>query len=481
MKYLSRIFCAFLTAPLILICSYFYIYGKDLFVNEHLEENTLEEFIILPAPSLLDLRDMHPTFEPQCERISNYSNTQEHVHTHSKWQAEVGEILEDTYVDNQFHQRSRIKFSIIHLRRVIYRFFGTKPFCDSMPYYEERVREKYASACPTTPENHDQYCKNFIPNRTLEVMPPEIAKTWYPYLDLGSSIEIDVISLRHVISYGADFAGCDTRLVLREACGFQKRRIYKSGKWKRKFKDFKKLNNAFIIAQSNGYYHFVAEILPRMIFFLPQIVEKNMTVVVAHDSRYVTEYFELLGVESWAFATSPHYVEQGWTTEASWCTCNRHSQVALLSNVLRFKVSDGDPIESTDIIVIRRTGHSGNRRAIENWDEMWAALYNGFPEENFILFQDESHSMGLRNWAKLYMKAKIIIGCFGAGLTNMVFANPGTVIIEISSYGRGFLYLHLATSLGMKFYGLSTGFRYKVDINEIVLAVKTYLDAEKIS
>merc|ERR1719373_458724 len=113
---------------------------------------------------------------------------------------------------------------------------------------------------------------------------------------------------------------------------------------------------------------------------------------------------DLLGIQNWTFATDPHYIEQGWTSESSWCTCHRHSQIQLLSNVLRYRVADGDEIKSTDIVLIKRTGHSGDRRSLENWDAAWKMLNEKFPEENIVVFSDEDHSLGLKVWSKQFMK-----------------------------------------------------------------------------
>jgi hypothetical protein len=51
--------------------------------------------------------------------------------------------------------------------------------------------------------------------------------------------------------------------------------------------------------------------------------------------------------------------------------------------------------------------------------------------------------------AKLFNSASIIIGVHGAGLSNMLFARAGTVLIEAAGFGNPLCYMDLAFTLGM--------------------------------
>ena len=56
-------------------------------------------------------------------------------------------------------------------------------------------------------------------------------------------------------------------------------------------------------------------------------------------------------------------------------------------------------------------------------------------------------------YSRFFSNAWLIISIFGAGETNMVFSEAGTVTIEITSLRRGFLYLRQSMSLGHRFFG----------------------------
>eukprot|EP00492_Amphilonche_elongata_P001042 TRINITY_DN1618_c0_g1_i1.p2 TRINITY_DN1618_c0_g1~~TRINITY_DN1618_c0_g1_i1.p2 ORF type:complete len:91 (+),score=20.53 TRINITY_DN1618_c0_g1_i1:362-634(+) len=72
----------------------------------------------------------------------------------------------------------------------------------------------------------------------------------------------------------------------------------------------------------------------------------------------------------------------------------------------------------------------------------------------------------------MFKNAKIIIGMFGAGLANMVFADPGTAVLEVTVHPKGNHYLVQATALGLRYYGICVNWDLAVDITEFKKAMK---------
>ena len=77
------------------------------------------------------------------------------------------------------------------------------------------------------------------------------------------------------------------------------------------------------------------------------------------------------------------------------------------------------------------------------------------------LLEFDSNSLPtLEETMTMFNRAKIIIASHGAGLTNMIFSRPGTVIIEANCHapmGRP-CYRNMAYKLGLRYYGQLTKF-----------------------
>nr|WP_256386508.1 glycosyltransferase family 61 protein [Hydrocoleum sp. CS-953] len=64
-------------------------------------------------------------------------------------------------------------------------------------------------------------------------------------------------------------------------------------------------------------------------------------------------------------------------------------------------------------------------------------------------------SMSLENQIATFAHAKIIVAPHGSGLTNIVFCNPGTKVIELfSPHYLRYYYWHISQLLGLEHYFL---------------------------
>ena len=87
------------------------------------------------------------------------------------------------------------------------------------------------------------------------------------------------------------------------------------------------------------------------------------------------------------------------------------------------------------------------QRAIRNEPELIAALAS---EEVRIVVPGQ-HSV--QSQVNMFNRAAIVIGAHGAGLTNVVFCRPGTVLYEIMpSFYTNPCYRRLAQAAGMTYY-----------------------------
>ena len=87
------------------------------------------------------------------------------------------------------------------------------------------------------------------------------------------------------------------------------------------------------------------------------------------------------------------------------------------------------------------------RRKIRNEDYLYELLAKkGF--EKLIL-----ENIPLKNQVKLFQEARVVIGCHGAGLTNIMFMQKKQTVIELKSNNNNYwCYFSLARVFGLKYY-----------------------------
>lgn len=107
--------------------------------------------------------------------------------------------------------------------------------------------------------------------------------------------------------------------------------------------------------------------------------------------------------------------------------------------------------EKKHILIIQRQ----SRRRILNRNELINSLIERFPHETFKIFTDPVPSF--ETTSKLFHNAKIIIGAHGAGLSNIVFAPRGAVVIEIHPQKERSLitcFIQLSEKLGLHHFSV---------------------------
>ncbi|KAJ4455081.1 hypothetical protein PAPYR_10060 [Paratrimastix pyriformis] len=64
-----------------------------------------------------------------------------------------------------------------------------------------------------------------------------------------------------------------------------------------------------------------------------------------------------------------------------------------------------------------------------------------------------TYHMQLVRTIAIFRRARVIVGPHGAGFANMVFAPPGTAIVEYQMQSPNLCYLDLATNLDFGYFG----------------------------
>ena len=108
--------------------------------------------------------------------------------------------------------------------------------------------------------------------------------------------------------------------------------------------------------------------------------------------------------------------------------------------------------------------------------EVHEMLLKSFPKENIVVLSDSLTK--IEPVGNFWINAKMVISVFGAGEANMIFADPGTTLVEITFQNYGPLYLRSALTLGLRFYGYTgrgTSSEIVVDVSELKHVVKALL------
>ena len=215
-------------------------------------------------------------------------------------------------------------------------------------------------------------------------------------------------------------------------------------------------NKIFTIAQfwGNGYFHAVIEDLPRIspyIDFLRKYTD--IKIHVYSKEKFIIDLLEKMGIfENRIIAGS---VKGGIVYMPPGTACGRPAtfNIQLLSMQLRAQIPY-PPQERRSIVIIKRS----SKRYFKNHQHIVEAIKNHVKGTNISveIFPDKPLP-SLSQTMAMFNRAFMVIGPHGAGESNLIFSEPGTVVIEglcISNNKINLCYRDLMTSLGHHYYGV---------------------------
>ena len=224
----------------------------------------------------------------------------------------------------------------------------------------------------------------------------------------------------------------------------------------------------------HGYFHWITERLPTLVLLLDtflDIPESRLLVDTTHGgledappNRWPAQFLDILlrsrgvagGLADVAGRIVPYrrdtvYAADRIVVASSVPTfaCHRDLLVdaidAVNSVVSTLRPAIGKTTGPT-ILLIKRTGAA---RRLRNFDEVVRAVQESARDRACVVDFDR---MTVADQVSVCRQADAIVGVHGAGLANMVWARPGTVVVEIVPVEPPFfryLFWHLATSLGL--------------------------------
>ena len=219
----------------------------------------------------------------------------------------------------------------------------------------------------------------------------------------------------------------------------------------------------FVISQVwNGYFHIVVEQMSRLapyICFLKRhpLVKIHMNI---NDDMLgvVKDYFRMLGISSSRIITGVIRAQVLYIPAGTPCTNPPLFPARILSLWLRFTMSTQSSGPRNNIVLIKRK--VGRKRWFHNHKSIRKRLLDLITrvDDEFILDDLKDPVPPLNQVARMFSRAAVIVATHGAGLSNMIFSEPGTVVVEgmCRVAFTAFSFRNLAYVLGHRYYGVFT-------------------------
>ena len=213
----------------------------------------------------------------------------------------------------------------------------------------------------------------------------------------------------------------------------------------------------FTISQYWGgaYYHFLNEDLPRIVFGIPFLLQnKDVKVHVASKSKLILAYLADLGIDEKRIISGDVQAKTAYVPVGSVCGQAPIIPVNILSMLMRAKFRSQ---QKRDLIVLIKRS---TKRWFNNHGSILKMLNS--TANNFGLtvnvFGDKP-SPSIPETQQLFNRAVAVVAPHGAGLSNIIFSEPGICVIEGLCYEPGshkvnHCYKHLAQVLGHIYHGV---------------------------
>ena len=207
---------------------------------------------------------------------------------------------------------------------------------------------------------------------------------------------------------------------------------------------------------SNGFYHWIIEDLPRYLI-LREYMERDIKTLVYHNApQYVRDFCEMFGIE---FIEVPRVF-----LVPSFTFGERNPETGIPNpydiKILRDTLVHKDNTKSNEKLYVSRTDSTRS----PSWEmELSLKLENlGWR----ILHCERMH---LKEQIDLFQSAETICGVHGAGLVGMVWAKPGTHIIELNDNFRSDCFNFLAQLMGHRMSRVNTAGMTLSEIEEYII------------
>ena len=226
------------------------------------------------------------------------------------------------------------------------------------------------------------------------------------------------------------------------------------------------VDEVFVMTQfwSKGFFHKNAETIPRIAPYL-QFLKENTDIKIhvieiysdptTNATKTTAKSLELLGIHHSRLVKGVVRAKIVYWPQVT--NCGYPS--TYLSQLISYRYRQSLERTATDhqvrnsMVMIKRT-LSRSLTDQEGKEEVLRALAKKYHLE-FVLFSDDALPSFVEQ-ARVFNRAKVVIGPHGAGLVNILYSEPGTVVIEGTGSPPSIImcYIRLAHILGHHYHGI---------------------------
>lgn len=193
---------------------------------------------------------------------------------------------------------------------------------------------------------------------------------------------------------------------------------------------------ASIVHESGGYWHFTTEALPRLAWLKPFLDrDPEIRLLVDFDfggscpNEFVEQYLDRVGIDPGRVVhydhTRVYHADELFLP--SYVPPDQASREALLAGRNLVLGTEPSPKEADLIIVINRRDALSRRS--DNISQLIEALRRSGAGDRVVEFV--ASELSIDEQIDLFRRARLVVGPHGAAHSNIIFASPGTRVIEI--------------------------------------------------
>ena len=216
-------------------------------------------------------------------------------------------------------------------------------------------------------------------------------------------------------------------------------------------------DEVFVISQFFGeaVFHSIVEDGTRLGPYIPFLKMNKNILIHTRNSKITGNFIEFLGLERRRLISGLIRARIVYSPQTSACGRARPLNAQLYARALRNQVKRKFPLTKprSQIVMMKRSGH---RQLVHHnkTAEALKSVLKTFGYELHILKDNPMPSFP--EVARMMNHAAMIIAPHGAGLSNILFCEPGTVVVEtLCPYMPNVCFMHLAVVLGHRYHGIS--------------------------
>jgi hypothetical protein len=188
-----------------------------------------------------------------------------------------------------------------------------------------------------------------------------------------------------------------------------------------------------------NYCHFLLDFLPSILLAVEDLslIDSNKTLAISHsiEPQYARIYYQIAASNGWDIVEVPRYMSLFGSCKVFIPNLQHHplgldQQRSLRSTRQLFHVEHSSQSMPCNLCVYVR--RPLGCRGIVNEKELIKLLSNCF-SNRLVIFDSNYQSLSIFEQANLFASASVIVGPHGAGLSNIIFCRPQTLVVELVS------------------------------------------------